>query len=323
MKRLITEAVMIGFLCLAVSPATGQTYPARIIRIIVPFTPGGLTDVVARIAADYLAKRTGQSVIVENRPGAAGNLGSDAVAKSDPDGYTLLAASNSTMAMNPFLYKQMPFHPLNDFAPIAALGSAPQLLVVNPSLGPKTLQQLIALAKLRPGKISYGSAGAGSTPHLGADRFARLAGIELLHVPYRGMGNAIADVVAGHVDIMSAGGGPVIGFIESGKLRALAVADKTRASYLPDVPTAAEAGLPGYEMTSWFALVAPKATSKDAVGTLNGLINSMYNDPTSRARLGNNFLTAMPLTPEQLAELFHSDYKMWGQIISEAGLKAE
>ncbi len=316
-------AVAAALLVLVASQATAQTYPARLVRIVVPFAPGGVTDVVARITADYISRKTGQQTIVENKSGAGGNSGADAVAKSEPDGYTLLLVNTANIVINPFLYKHMPFDALNDLVPVAPVGEAPQLLIINAGLQAKNLRELIALAKSQPGKMSYGSAGAGSTAHLGSDRFARLAGLDVIHVPYRGMGPAVGDLISGNIQMISVSAGPVIEFIKAGKLRALAAATKGRLPYLPDVPTSAEAGLPGYEMTTWFALFAPKGTPSDIVNALNGHVRAMYDDPAARMRLDASFLTPMPMNAAEFGSLVKAEYNEWERVVRDSGLQPQ
>jgi tripartite-type tricarboxylate transporter receptor subunit TctC len=322
--NLLTRTTMFAaMLWLAASQALAQNYPSKLIRIVVPFAPGGVTDVVARITADYIGRKTGQQVIVENRSGAGGNVGTDAVAKAEPDGYTLVLVNTANIVINPFLYKHMPFDALKDLVAIAPVGEAPQLLIVNTGVPVRTLQELITLAKAQPGKISYGSAGSGSTAHLGSDRFARLAGVELLHVPYRGMGPAIGDLVSGNIHVISLSAGPVIELVKSGKLRVLAAATKTRLPYFPDVPTSGEAGLPGYEMTTWFALFAPKGTPQDIVDALNGHVRAMYSDPVAKGRLETHFLAPMPISAAEFAHLIQAEYKTWERVVSESGLQPQ
>lgn len=317
------NALFIAAAVLACVPAAAQQYPDKLIRLVVPFPPGASTDLVARVTADYLSRKTGQQVIVENRSGAGGNVGSDFVAKSSPDGYTLLVVTRDPIVINPFIYKHMPFDPLVDLRPVAAVGEAPQLIVVNAQLPANNLQEFIALAKSQPGKLSYGSPGLGSTPHLGGDQFARLTGTQLVHVPYRGMAPAVTDLVGGRTQLLVTSTSPVLGFLQAGTVRALASATKNRLPFMSNVPTAAEAGLAGYELTTWFGLLAPKGTPNAIVNQINGHIADMMKDAGSRKRLDDNFLIPMPMSADQFSALIQSEYSHWQQVIREAGIQRE
>ena len=298
-------------------------YPSKPIKIIVAAAAGGVTDLLARTTADYIATKTGQQVIVENRTGAGGNIGMDAVAKSPADGYTLGMAASSNLVTNPFIFKRMPFDALNDLVPVAAIAEAPQMIAVNQGLPAKNLQELITLAKAQPGTISYSSAGRGTTMHFAADNFARLAKIELTHVPYRGAAPAVTDVVAGNVQMISISIGPILSFVQDGKIRVLATATPKRLRYLPDVPTSAEAGVPGYQMTTWFGLVAPAGTPKEAVDTINKLVEEMLADPAALKRMEASHLDYMRMTPAQFAELVKADYAKWERIVRDSGVIPE
>ena len=322
MNPLRSFAVLMTLAWSVASPVMAQPYPSKFIRIIVPSPPGGVTDVVARITADYMSKTIGQSVVAENRTGAAGNTGMDVVAKASPDGYTLALGITGNF-INAFLYKQMPFDVLKDLVPVAPIGDAPQILIVNANISAKSLKEFIALAKSQPGKLSYGSAGTGSTAHLGGNQFARLAGLELLHVPYRGVGPAVTDLLNGTIQMVSISAGPVIGYVQAGKLRFLAAASKKRLSQFPDLPTAAEAGLPGYEMTTWFGLFAPKDTPVTIVEHLNGNVRSMLNDAMSRKRLEDYFLTPMNMSAAEFSDFVRADYRKWEQVVRESGIQPE
>jgi tripartite-type tricarboxylate transporter receptor subunit TctC len=312
------------FVGLAVwSGAQAQTYPNRPVRLMVPASAGGVTDLVARIAADYLSGQLKQQFVVENRTGAGGNLATDAVAKANPDGYTLGLVASGNVVINPYIYKSMPFDPQTDLIPVASIAEAPQVIAVNKDVPAQSLAELIALAKAKPNSLSYATAGAGTSMHLAGDQFARLAGIQIMHVPYRGAVPAVTDVVAGHVQIIPVSAGPIMGFVRSGQLRVLAAASPRRLTYFPDVPTTAEAGLPGYEMTTWFGLVAPKGTPDAVVQTLHQAVERMLKDPVSVRRLEDAFLDLMPLSQKQFAEFVAAEFPKWEKTVRASGLQAE
>lgn len=322
MNPLSRIAVLLVLAWSVAHPVMAQPYPSKLIRIIIPSPPGGVTDVVARIAADYMSNTIGQRVVGENRTGAAGNVGMDVVAKADPDGYTLALGITGNF-INAFVYKQMPFDVLKDFVPVSPIGEAPQILIVNANMPAKSLKEFIALAKSQPGKFSYGSAGSGSTAHLGANQFVRLAGLELLHVPYRGVGPAVTDLVNGTIQMVSLSAGPVIGFVRAGKLRFLAVASKQRLPQFPDLPTSQEAGLPEYEMSTWFGLFAPRGTPGTIVEQLNRNVRAMVKDPVAKKRLEDYFLTPMDMSATEFSEFVHAEYKKWGRVVRESGIQPE
>lgn len=303
--------------------AFAQTYPSRPVHFVVPAAAGGVTDIVARIAADYLTARTNQRFFVENRTGAGGNLATDAVAKAEPDGYTLGVVASGNVVINPYLYKSMPFNAKTDLVPVAAIAEAPQVVAVNKDVPAKTLKELIALAKAKPKTLSYASAGTGTTMHLAGDQLARLAGIELIHVPYRGAATAVTDVVSGIVQIIPVSAGPIMGFVRTGQIRVLAAATSHRLTHFPDVPTAAEAGLPGYEMTTWFGIVAPRGTPDAIVQQLNQLVQDMLKDPASKKRLEDNFLDLMPSTQRDFAAFVTAEFPRWEKAVRESGLQPE
>jgi tripartite-type tricarboxylate transporter receptor subunit TctC len=312
------------FVGLAVwSGAQAQTYPNRPVRLMVPASAGGVTDLVARIAADYLSGQLKQQFVVENRTGAGGNLATDAVAKANPDGYTLGLVASGNVVINPYIYKSMPFDPQTDLIPVASIAEAPQVIAVNKDVPAQSLAELIALAKAKPNSFSYATAGAGTSMHLAGDQFARLAGIQITHVPYRGAVPAVTDVVAGNVQIIPVSAGPIMGFVRSGQLRVLAAASPRRLRYFPDVPTTAEAGLPGYEMTTWFGLVAPKGTPDAIVQTLHQAVERMLKDPVSVRRLEDAFLDLMPLSQKQFAAFVAAEFPKWEKTVRASGLQPE
>src|SRR5260221_2733003 len=256
MQRLLLLVALLSL----VLPLNAQLHPDKPIRLIAPFPPGGSADFLGRLVAEGLTPRVGQQVVVENRPGAGGNLGADLVAKAAPDGYTLGLVAAGNLVINPFLYRSMPFDPLSDLVPVFNIGDAPQLLVVTGALPAQNLREFVAYAKAQSAPLAYASAGVGTTTHLAMDHFARLAGIELQHISYQGVGQALSDLLAGRVHALSVGLVPVRAHLKTGALRALASAAPKRLAALPEIPTSAEAGLPGYEMTTWFGVVAPRGT---------------------------------------------------------------
>jgi tripartite-type tricarboxylate transporter receptor subunit TctC len=306
---------------IAAGPALAQSYPAKPIRIVVSTSAGGVTDLVARILGNYITARTSQTVVIDNRAGAGGNIAMDAVAKSPPDGYTLGVANTGNIVINPYLYRYMPYDPLADLVPVAPIGMVPLFLIVNAKVPAKTLQEFVAHAKQE--KISYGSAGTGTTPHLAADAFVRRAGLDMVHVPYRGSAPATMDVISGNIPMTFVSMGPHIEFVHKGAIRVLAVATPRRAPYLPDVPTFAEEGFPGFEATTWFALFAPRGTPKAIVDQLNGYARALYDDPATKSRLEANFVDPMIMNADEFGALVKADAAHWEKIVKEAGVKLD
>jgi tripartite-type tricarboxylate transporter receptor subunit TctC len=303
--------------------APAQDYPTKPIRLIVVTAPGGLMDVAARICADHLGHAFNQRIVVENRGGSGGNLGAEAIAKAEPDGYTIGLVQVGNVAINPYVYPDLPFDPLNDLVPVAPVTSSPILVVANAKVPANDLRELIALAKREPGKLSYGSGGAGTAPHLAGEMFKMAAGIDLLHVPYRGVGPAVNDLVGGHVQLTFAGWGAVRSPVEAGLAKVLAVAQSKRLVAAPQFPTAAEAGLPGYEFVTWFGLVAPKGTPAPVIATLSRHIHAMQDDSAVQARLAESGLEALKETPEEFGARIRRDYARFGDIVKAAKLKPE
>ncbi|HEY6721524.1 MAG TPA: tripartite tricarboxylate transporter substrate binding protein [Burkholderiales bacterium] len=317
------SVLVAGALFLGAAAAQSTGYPAKTIRLVAGTAPGGITDYLARMSAKGLTARLGQQVVVENKAGATGNLAIEHVAKSPPDGYTLLLVAGGNVVITPFLYSSLPFDPLNDIVPVFNIAGAPQLLVVPRTLQVNNLAEFIALAKENPGKMNYASAGPGSTTHLAADHFARLAGVQLAHVPYRGVGPALTDLVAGRVQMLSVGLGPVQAHLKSGALRALAAASKTRLAALPEVPTSAEAGLPGYEMTTWFGIFAPKGTSPEIVRLVNSKMQEMIDDPGARKGMLDLGIEPIGGPALEFADLVRSDYRAWERVVRASGVKLD
>jgi tripartite-type tricarboxylate transporter receptor subunit TctC len=262
-------------------------------------------------------------VVIENRTGAGGNIALEQVAKGEPDGHTLLVATNGAITINRALFKKDPIDTLTDVVPVAPLAWFPNILVVNSKVPARTAQEFIALAKAKPGTINYGSAGLGSTPHLSVALFAKLAGIDIVHVPYRGMAPAMTDLVAGNVQAIAIGNATVAPFVEAGTLRILGVAARERASYLPDVPTAVELGLPTWEVETWYGLFAPRGTPKAIVDELNGHISTMLDDPANKKRYDESFYDTMRMSGDQFAARVKSDVAKWERIVKETGLEAQ
>jgi len=314
MKRLLSATL----LSLAAASAFAQgAWPTRAVTLVVPFPPGGGTDTGARIVAEQLAKKWGQPVLVDNKGGAAGQIGADVVAKARPDGYTILMGNIGTQAINPSLYPKMPYDPDKAFAPIALVAELPLAMMVNPNLPAKTVKEFVALAKAQPGKLSYSSSGAGGGPHLAAEMFKDATGSYILHVPYRGGGPAIADLLAGHVQLSFMTVLEASGHIKAGKLRALAVTSDTRVSALPDVPTLAEAAVPGFNSISWIGLLAPAGTPRDVVEKISADVREIVARDEVKDKLVQ--LGAVPAanTPAQFSTLIDNDRKRYAQIIKD------
>jgi tripartite-type tricarboxylate transporter receptor subunit TctC len=310
---------------LAPSVALAQTFPTKPLRLICPFAPGGTTDVVARVVAEELEKRIGQPVVVENRSGAGGNVGTEFVTRSSADGYTLLFVPSGNIVINPFVSKALTFAPAQGLVPVALVAEAPQYLVVSSRLQMTmtTLGELIGYGKAHPGKLNFASPGVGSTNHFGGHVFAQLAGIDAVHVVYRGVAPAVIDLVAGRVQFMSAGIGVVAPQVLSGELRALAVGSTRRSAAFPDIPTAAEAGLPGYEVTTWWGLLAPKDTPATVVDFLNSQINSIVSDAATQKRFSDLFVEPLSGSATEFADLIRNDLVRWREIVRNSGVTAE
>lgn len=305
------------------APVAAQPYPGKPIRIIVPFTPGGSNDVLARVVGERLTQAWGQPAVVENRPGAAGHIGAEAAAKSPPDGYTLFVAPNDLLTIAPALYAKLPFDPVKDYAPVALLGALPIVLVVNAASPIMSVKDLIAAGKARPDSLSYASSGGGTPQHVSAEMFKLMTGTPMVHVPYKGTGPAMADLLGGQVQVLFSPINSAIPHIKSGKLRALAVASDTRVSYLPDVPTMQEAGLPGYKNDIWIALLAPAGTPKDVVDKLNREVNAMLRQSDVKEKLQAQGIEAVTASPGDLSTLIASDTAKWAKIIRDTGVRLE
>jgi tripartite-type tricarboxylate transporter receptor subunit TctC len=307
---------------LAVAPSLAQDFPSRPVRIIVPFSPGGAVDGPTRVVAQELSKRLGQQVVVDNRPGAGATIGTDAVAKSAPDGYTLLLASQ-TNAISATLYSKLSFNPIDDFAPISLIGREPGVVVIHPSLPVKTVQELIELARSQPGQIDYASSGNGSGQHLFAAQLFAMAGVKLNHVPYRGSGQATTDLIAGVVKVSVPGLAGMLPHIRSGKLRALAITGSHRSPQLPDVPTLAESGYPGYSAYVWLGLLAPKGTPAAIIDLLNREVLAALGTPEVKGYMANASIEALGSTPAEFGAFFRAERDNWARVIKETGAKLD
>src|ERR1043166_3490211 len=324
MNKLSALLALLGISLLfpAVNAAAADAYPVKPIRMIVPWPPGGGTDVFARAISQKLSESWGQSVLVGNRPGATGNIGAELTAKSPPDGYTTMLAT-ITLATNPALYPALPFDALKDFAPITLVAGVPHMLVVNPSLPANSVKEFIALAKVRPGQINYASAGNGSPFHLAAELFKLLAGVNLVHVPYKGGGPAITEVIGGQVPVTFANLLPVLPHVNSGRLRALGVTSAKRSPAAPKVPTIAEAGVPGYEFSSWFGVFPPAEPPTEIFTRLNGEIVKILNTPEMKDRLSREGAEVSASTAEQFGAYLKAETTKWGKVIKQAGIRAD
>ncbi len=298
-------------------------YPSRPIRFVVPYPPSGAADIVARILAQKLGDALGATVVVDNRAGAGGNLGTDLVAKAAPDGYTLLMGNVGPLAINVSLSKRLPYDPLKDLAPVSFMVVYPNVLVVNPSLPAKSVSELIALAKARPGQLSYGSAGTGSSTHLAAELFKSMAGIEMAHVPYKGGGQAVIDVMSGQVQLYFSSMLGALPHLKSGKLRALAVTGSKRSRAAPELPTIAELGFPGYEANNWLGLMVPAGTPAPIILRLNREIVRIFAQPDMIERLAAQGGEAETGSPEKFAEYIRAEIKKWAKVVKESGAQVE
>jgi tripartite-type tricarboxylate transporter receptor subunit TctC len=319
MKRLASSFVFFVSLFVAfVPPAFAQGYPSKPIKIIVPFGPGGFTDVAARILQKELAPAIGQAIIIENKPGAGSTIGTAEVSKSAPDGYTLVMIS-TTHVISPHLYKSMPYDPIKDFTPVMKLAEGPYVLVVHPSLNVKSVAELIALARAQPDTIDYASSGNGSSQHLVGALFCSMAKAPLSHVPYKGSSQAMNDVLGGQVKVSFVGVPNALPNLKNGKLRALAVSTKKRYPDLPDVPTLDEAGVTGYDATIWLGLLAPPGTPRDVVQKLNAAITKILSNPEAEKLMASAGVDVATSSPEEFTALMRSELDRWGKVVRETG----
>ena len=300
-----------------------DAYPAKPVRFVVAFPPGGGTDIIARAIAQKLAERIAQQVVVDNRPGAGGNIGTDIVAKSAPDGYTMLMGSAGPLAINASLFGKMPFDPIKDLAPVTLAASTPNVLVVHPSLRAATVKELIALAKARPGEINFASSGHGTPAHLAGELFNSMAGVKMVHVPYKGAAPALADLLGGQVQLMFSTMPPALPHVKDGKLRALAVTSAKRSPAAPDIPTLDEIALPGFEANTWHGVVVPAGTPATIVARLNREIVAILHLPDVVERFSSQGAEALGSTPEEFAAYIKSETLKWAKVVRDSGAKAE
>ncbi len=321
--RVITALVALVAAC-AIDPAAAQTYPTKPITILVPFAPGGGNDILARLLGQHMGRALGQQFVIENRPGAAGSVGARAVAKASPDGYTLLVGHSGVFGVVPSLYgANAGFDPRKDFAPVGLIASFTQILAVHPLVPVRTIRDLIALAKAQPGKINYATAGIGSGSHISTELLTSMADIKLTHVPYRGSGAAQSDLLGGHVQMAIQTVPPIIGPIRSGQLRAIAVTGATRSPILPDVPTVAESGVPGYDAVIHYGMVAPAGTPRAIVDRLNAALNDALKAEDVRARVADESGDTLAGTPAQQAADIDAEETKWRALVRKLGMKPE
>ena len=322
-KLLVGVALSVGLGLGNASLVHAQDYPSKPVRFVVPFAPGGTTDVLARLVGEKLSASLGQQFVVDNKPGAGGNVGTAQVAKAEPDGYTLLMGTVGTHAINASIYPSLPYDPVQDFAPVTLVATVPNVLVVNPEVPANSVAELIALAKEKPGELNFASSGNGSSIHLSGELFKAMTGVDIVHVPYKGSGPAVVDLLGGQVQMMFDNLPSSAPQIKAGKLRPLGVTSKERSPTLPDVPTIAEAGVPGYEALSWFGVLVPAGTPDAIVAKLQNEIAKALADPTMRERFAE--LGAVPVggTSAEFADLITAETAKWAKVVQDAGIKLE
>lgn len=318
----LTSLLAVAATCLAVT-AGAQEYPSRPIRIIVPFPPAGTTDILARLVGQKLQETLGQTVLIENKPGAGGNIGSDMVAKAPADGYTLLMGTIGTHAINPGLYKKMPYDSVKDFTAVALVATVPNVLVVHPAVPAKTVTELIAWEKANAGKINYASSGVGTSIHLSGEMFNAMAGTRFAHVPYKGSGPALTDLIGGQVSLMFDNLPSSIGHIRAGKLRALAVTSSKRSSALPDVPTIAESGVAGFDSGSWFGLLAPAGTPKPIINRLNAEVLKILATPEMKQKFSEQGADPSNMNADEFGAFIKAEITKWAAVVKASGASAD
>ena len=327
MNKRVLNCTVCAIALATVLPATGvlaqDSYPAKPIKLTVPFPPAGGTDVLSRALAQSITTNTKWVIVIDNRPGAGGNIGHDAVAKSPADGYSIAMGQTANLAVNPALYPGMPFDPLRDFEPIALVSSQPLILVVAANSPFKSLQDLVAAAKAKPGQLNMGSPGSGTIGHIGGELFQRRAGVKFAHIPYKGAAPAVTDLMGGSVDLYFGNSQSVDALVKGGRIRALAVTSPKRLKNLPDVPTIAESGYPGFEAATWSGLVAPRGTPKAIVDRLNAEANRALKNPEMLAKLDADGSEPLGGSPQRFADFLKAEHAKWGAIIRDAGIKLE
>ena len=324
MEEISLKNALIALLCAGLATlAHAQGYPSKPVRIVAPFGAGSTIDIIGRLIAPKLTDVLGQPVIVENRPGAGGMIGMDAVATSAPDGHTLIIGALGPLAMNPALYPKTPFDPVKDFAAVCLLATGPVVIAVHPSIPAQPVKDLIDLAKKRPGQLNFGSPGVGSSPHLTGELFKLITKTDIVHVPYKGNAEAITDLIGGQLSIVFTGVPPVVPLAKAGKVRLLATTGKQRMPNLPEVPTIREAGIEGADVLIWYGIVAPAATPKDVVARLNREIVKIMNTPDVREKFSQQGVDPASSTPDEFAQMIRDEVTRWGKVIRSAGIKLE
>ena len=316
-------ALLLAVPALTAPSAMAQQYPSKPIVLVVPFAPGGTSELISRLVAQKLTERLGQQVVVENRPGAAGNIAMEQVARAAPDGYTLILGHIGTLAVNPAMFPKLPYDAIKDFAPVSLIAAVPNIVTVNPAVPAKTLKEFLDLARAKPGSINYGSAGNGSAGHLAMEYLKRIAKADMVHVPYKGTGPMLTDLLAGQTQATFTGSSPLIPHIKSGKLRALAVGSAVRIPSLPEVPTVAESGFAGFETSQWYGIIAPAKTPPAIIQKLSVEIAQVMKQPDVIARLSGDGTVMIGSTPNEFAAYISKEMKRWGEVVHDANIKAE
>ena len=322
-RLLSAAAVLVSAFVWPLAGLSQGSYPERPIRLVVPFAPGGVTDTSGRVIAEALSKRLGQQVFVENKPGASGNIGTQSVAAAAPDGYTLVLAFDGTMVINPFVFASVPFDTLKDFVPVGKIGDATLIIVANPAFPAKTLQELIAVSKKEPKGVAYGTSGVGGTPHIAGELLNQRTGANLVHIPYKGGGQAMGDALGGNIPLVFTAVAGAMPHLKSGKLVPIAVSSSTRSPSLPNTPTFIESGVRDFDVSSWVGILAPAKTPRAIIERLNRELNAALKDPEVVEKLAGMGITATPGTPEQFTEQMNGDLAKYGQVVKAAGIKAE
>jgi len=323
MRQRALSKAFVTALMLHSTMAIAQLYPVKSIRLIVPFAAGGSSDTLARTLGQALSESFGQQVVVDNRPGAGGNIGMELAAKASPDGYTVVLADVANLAISPTLYAKLPYDPVRDYSPVNMPATSPNVMLVHPSVPATTLKELLTLAKEKPRKITYASAGVGQVGHLTGEMLNQLAGVEMVHVPYKGSSQAVIDLVGGHIQVMFSAFSSTLPHIKAGRLRALAVTSRTRSAAVPDVPTIAESGFPGFEAVTWYSVVAPARTPRDAIERLNGEILQALGAAQVKERLSVLGFEIVGSPPDVLAAYIKSEIVKWAPVVKASGAKVD
>ena len=323
MDRFLSAALALLLATASAAEDRAQPYPSRPIRLVVPFPPGGSTDILSRALGQKLAEGLGQPVLIDNRPGAGGSIGSEAAAKAAPDGYTLVMGQLGPLAVSPAIYKNLPYDPVKSFAPVSLMAIVPSVLVVNPQVPAASAVELIAYARANPGKLTYGSAGSGSTSHLTTEYFKLATGTDILHVPYKGVGPMLTDLISGQLSMGINGAPAVMAHVNSGRLRALAVTGLTRLPSLPQIPTLDQSGVKGFDASGWYGIVAPAGTPGAIVAKLNAEIRRIMQTPDLRARLDNEGAIPAAGSPEEFGAFIASEIARWAAVLKRAGIEAQ